>query len=135
MSNLGAGKIAHMFVDAINHQNPDRIAELMAEEHVFIDSLGLRVEGKAAMRQAWERYFLMVPDYTVMVQDNLVKGQTVVLLGIAQGTYSANGVLTPENRWSTPAAWRAVVRGALVAEWQVYADNEPIRQVMSRNLK
>jgi hypothetical protein len=28
-------------------------------------------------------------------------------------------------------AWRALVRGALVAEWRVYADLEPLRQVMA----
>jgi ketosteroid isomerase-like protein len=124
-----------MFVDAINHQDLDRLSTLMAEKHVFIDSLGMRVEGKAAMRQAWEGYFRMVPDYTVTIQGTFAKGQTVVLLGIAQGTYSANGVLAPENRWSTPAAWRALIRSSSVAEWQVFADNDPIRQIMSRNTK
>jgi len=33
---------------------------------------------------------------------------------------------------STPAALRALMRGTLVAEWQVYADNEPIRRCMQR---
>jgi len=32
--------------------------------------------------------------------------------------------LKAENRWETPAAWRAVVEGGLVAEWRVYTDNE-----------
>jgi ketosteroid isomerase-like protein len=124
-----------MFADAINHQNLDKVSELMAEEHVFIDSLGMRIEGRAAMRQSWAAYFRMVPDYTITIQDTLVKGPTVVMLGTAQGTYSANGVLTPKNRWSTPAAWRALICGSLVAEWQVYADNEPIRQIMTKNRK
>jgi hypothetical protein len=55
------------------------------------------------------------------------------MLGAAQGTYSSGGPLKPENRWQTPAAWRAVVRSPLIAEWSVYSDNEPIRQVMARN--
>jgi hypothetical protein len=29
--------------------------------------------------------------------------------------------------WKVPAAWRAVVRDGLIAEWQVYVDNEPLR--------
>jgi len=29
--------------------------------------------------------------------------------------------------WTVPTAWRAVVRNGQVAEWQVYADNEPLR--------
>jgi hypothetical protein len=39
-------------------------------------------------------------------------------------------VQTPERKWSCPAACRARIDGPLVAEWQVYADNEPLRQVM-----
>jgi hypothetical protein len=36
--------------------------------------------------------------------------------------------LKPENRWQTPAAIRALIEDGKVAEWRVYADNEPIRQ-------
>jgi len=52
------------------------------------------------------------------------------MLGKARGTYSSDGELKAENRWETPAAWRAVVEGGLVAEWRVYADNEPMRKLM-----
>jgi hypothetical protein len=38
--------------------------------------------------------------------------------------------LVKENRWETPAAWRAVVVDGLVAEWRVYTDNEPMRERM-----
>lgn len=133
MTRSGPATVAHRFVDAINHHSLEEICALMDEGHVFIDSLGERTEGKATMRQGWEGYFRMVPDYTITIHDTLVKGSTVVLLGTAQGTYSANGDLLPENRWRTPAAWRAVIRGSVVAEWQIYADNEPIRQVMTKN--
>ena len=33
-------------------------------------------------------------------------------------------------REGTPAALRALVRDGRIAEWQVYADNEPIREQM-----
>jgi hypothetical protein len=49
------------------------------------------------------------------------------MLGVAEGTYAPNGKLTQENRWKTPAVFRALVDSGLVAEWRVYADNEPIR--------
>jgi len=29
-----------------------------------------------------------------------------------------------------PAAWLAVVKDGLVAEWRVYADNQPLRKLM-----
>lgn len=85
------------------------------------------------MQEGWEGYFRMVPDYTITVDETFVQGSVVVMLGAAQGTYSSGGQLKQENKWRTPAAWRAVVRESLIAEWRVYADNEPIRQIMARN--
>jgi uncharacterized protein (TIGR02246 family) len=125
--------IAHAFVNAINRQNPDEIASLMTEDHVFIDSLGTKVTGREQMKKGWRGYFGMVPDYTITVEDTFADGPVVVMLGAAHGTYSSGGPLKPENRWRTPAAWRAVVRGSLIAEWRVYADNEPIRRIMAGN--
>jgi uncharacterized protein (TIGR02246 family) len=128
-------RVARALVDAINHQSVEEIADLMTEDHIFIDSLGTRVQGKERMKAGWESYFRMVPDYTIAIDETFVDGGVVVMLGTAQGTYSTDGVLRPENKWSTPAAWRALIRGSLVAEWRIYADNEPIRQIMSRKGK
>jgi hypothetical protein len=72
----------------------------------------------------------MVPDYSIIVEEIFCDGPVVVMLGKARGTYSTDGELKAENRWETPAAWRAVVEGGLVAEWRVYADNEPMRKLM-----
>jgi hypothetical protein len=72
----------------------------------------------------------MVPDYSIVVEETFWDGPVVVMLGKARGTYSTDGELKAENRWETPAAWRAVVEGGLVAEWRVYADNEPMRKLM-----
>jgi uncharacterized protein (TIGR02246 family) len=124
--------VAHAFVKAINHRSVEEIANLMTEDHVFVDSLGTRIAGKQRMKAGWEGYFRMVPDYTIAIEETLVDGAVVVMLGTAQGTYSTDGVVRPENKWSTPAAWRAIIRGSLVAEWRIYADNEPIRQIMAR---
>jgi uncharacterized protein (TIGR02246 family) len=123
--------IAHAFVNAINHQNPEEIAGLMTEDHVFIDSLGTRIAGRDEMQKGWQGYFKMVPDYTITVDETFADGPVVVMLGSAQGTYSSGGPLKPENRWQAPGAWRAVVRGSSIAEWRVYADNEPIRRIMA----
>jgi ketosteroid isomerase-like protein len=125
--------IAQAFVGAINARSAQQLMGLMTDDHVFVDSLGSKIVGKQNMAKAWEGYFRMVPDYGITSDENLVDASTVVMLGTAQGTYSPDGNLRSENRWSTPAAWRAEIRGSLVAEWRVYADNEPIRQVMLRN--
>ena len=50
------------------------------------------------------------------------------MLGIAGGTYLAAGPLNTENQWLTSAALRAMVEDGLIFEWQVYADNEPMRE-------
>jgi hypothetical protein len=86
------------------------------------------------MRDGWAAYFRMVPDYTVTVDETFSEGSIVVLLGWARGTYvKERGQVLPENTWQTPAAWRAQIRDEKVAEWRVYADNEPIRQFMAKS--
>jgi len=124
--------VARAFVDAINRQDVEGLAELMTPGHRFVDSMGGVTEGREKMRAAWVGYFRMVPDYSIVVEETYVAGPVVVMLGKAKGTYSTDGKLRAENRWETPAAWRAVVEGGLVAEWRVYADNEPMRELMRR---
>jgi len=104
----------------------------MTPDHRFIDSLGNLVEGRDNMRAGWAGYFRMVPDYTIAVEETYCDGQIVVMLGAAQGTYSADGALKPENRWQAPAAFRASIEEGKVAEWRIYCDNEPIRRKMAK---
>jgi uncharacterized protein (TIGR02246 family) len=127
-----AESVAHAFVRAINRQDADALAELMTVEHRFIDSLGNIVEGREKMRDGWARYFRMVPDYTVAIEEVCCDGPVVVMLGMAQGTYTADEKLKPENHWTTPTAFRAFIEDGKVAEWRVYCDNEPIRQRMAK---
>ena len=124
--------IAQAFVRAINRQDVVAIVEMMSPDHRFTDSLGNVFAGREKMRAAWAAYFRMVPDYSLAIEEFYSSGPVVVMLGLAQGTYSADGSLERKNRWQTPAAVRAIVEGGLVTEWQVYADNEPIRTKMRR---
>ncbi|MFY9855570.1 MAG: nuclear transport factor 2 family protein [Terracidiphilus sp.] len=125
-----AESVAHGFVRAINSQDVEAMAELMTAGHRFIDSLGTAVEGREAMRAAWTAYFRMVPDFTIAVEETLCDGPVVMILGVARGTYAPDGQLREENLWETPAAWRALIEDGKVAEWRIYADNEPLRQKM-----
>jgi ketosteroid isomerase-like protein len=125
--------VARAFVEAINHRSVEEIVALMTEDHVFIDGAGSRCVGREKMKAAWEAYFHLVPDYEVLVDETLADGNVVVLLGRAEGTYAVEGKLLEENRWQAPAAWRALIRETLVAEWRVYADNEPIRLLMAKH--
>jgi ketosteroid isomerase-like protein len=124
---------AHAFVMAINRHDVDELAALMTPEHCFIDSLGNAVAGREKMKAGWAAYFLMVPDYSIAVEETHTDGPVIVMLGVAEGTYAPDGKLKLDNRWKTPAVFRALVEGGLVAEWRVYADNEPIRERIKRN--
>ena len=119
--------VALRFVERINAHDVDGLAALMTDEHRFIDSGGTVHTGRERMREAWTEYLRMVPDYWIRIDESFGRGTVAILLGTAGGTYSRDGTLLPEDSWSTPAAWRVQVSGALVEEWRVYADNEPIR--------
>jgi ketosteroid isomerase-like protein len=124
--------VTNAFVRAINRQDPDDLAALMSPGHKFVDSLGNIVEGRENMRKGWMGYFRMVPDYTLAIEETYDNGPVVLLLGQAQGTYAREGKIDPENSWRTPIAVRAHVEDGLVAEWRVYADNEPLRRLMAK---
>jgi ketosteroid isomerase-like protein len=124
--------VAQAFVRAINRQSVEAIADLMTEDHRFIDSLGNRVEGREKMRAGWSGYFRIVPDYIIAIEETHCDGSVVVVFGMARGTYSPDGSINEENRWQAPAAFRAFIEGNKVAEWRVYCDNEPIRQKMAK---
>ena len=126
-----AEAVVEAFVRAINRQNVDEMAELMTNEHRFIDSLENVVEGREKMVAGWKSYFSMVPDYMIAIEESFCDGPIVVLLGTAQGTYAAGGKLLAENAWKTPVALRAFVEDGKVADWRVYADNEPMRLLMA----
>jgi ketosteroid isomerase-like protein len=125
-------KVAEQFVTAINAHDVERLASLMTADHRFIDSLGAAVEGRDAMREGWKFYFDMV-DYRLdihsvfMAEDGKAE---LMLAGVASGSYWSNGIKRPDSSWSTPVGLRAFVRDGQMAEWQVYADNEPIREQM-----
>ena len=125
-------EIARRFIGLINAHDVDGMMTHLAPDHRFVDSLGAEFRGRDSVREGWRQYFRMVPDYRVEVTRSFSDGPEVILLGVAFGTYTDDGNLEARNAWSTPAVWRALIREGLVAEWQVYADNEPIRRCMAR---
>ncbi len=112
------------FLDRINQHDVDKLAELMTEDHVFLDSLGNRNEGREKMRAGWRGYFGMCPDYWVSHEELFEKGDWVAAIGVAGGTIRG-------KQWKTPAAWLAVVENGRVKEWRVYADNKPVYDILA----
>ena len=126
-------EVAQQFVIAINAHDVECLATLMTSDHRFIDSLGAVVEGRDSMREGWKFYFAMVSDYHLNISRYFIAEDgkaEAMLVGVASGSYWSDGLKQPNSGWSTPAALRAVVRDGHIAEWQVYTDNEPIRQQM-----
>jgi ketosteroid isomerase-like protein len=114
-----------LFVTAINRHDVQGLTALMAPGHIFIDSLGRRVEGAVSMEAGWRGYFALCPDYWIRA-DNVMEVDGVVLAaGQAGGSID-------KIAWQTPAAWKATIRDGTVAEWQVFADNKPVYEILSR---
>lgn len=132
MSQKSGMDIVLAFMKSINAHDAAGLATLMSEDHEFIDSLGKVVKGREAMRKGWQSYFRFCPDYGIRHDDIFENGETVVAFGKAGGTISIEGRLPPENRWETPAAWKAVVQSGLVKQWRVYADNKPVYDILAR---
>jgi uncharacterized protein (TIGR02246 family) len=120
------------FMDRINRRDADKLAELMTEDHVFVDSRGNAVRGREQMRAGWRAYFAFCPDFCVSHETILSHRDVVAVYGSAGGTIAAGGELPPENKWRTPAAWMAIVEDGLVKEWRVYADNKPVYDIMAK---
>ena len=125
-----AEAVARRFVERVNAHDLAGIVALLTADHRFVDSLGTAFDGREMLEKGWSAYLRMVPDYHLEIERTFVSGSDVLLVGTAAGTYSRDGTLHPYDAWTTPGAWLARIRGRLVAEWRVYADNEPIRRKM-----
>jgi uncharacterized protein (TIGR02246 family) len=130
MAEKQPAELVLAFMERINQRDVNGLCALMTEDHVFVDALGARVQGRENMRKAWTGYFSMIPDYKVSHEEVLQQGNVVAVFGTARGTYAPEGRLKKENFWEIPAAWKAVVRNGQIAEWRVYADNQPVRKLM-----
>lgn len=129
---MSPGNVVLQFLERINCHDADQLAELMTEDHVFIDSLGAVVNGRENMRSGWRSYYNLCPDYRVFHERIFSHGSHVAVFGTAAGTIAAGGELLAENSWLVPAAWLAVVENELVKEWRVYADNKPVYDIIAR---
>ena len=127
-------EIATAFIACINAGDVAGLCDLMTEDHVFQDALGKRFVGRETMRQGWTQYFSLVRNYKVYAQDYFLHDMHLAILGTASGTYQPRGGQASGGFWEVPAAWSVVVCGSAVAEWRVYADNQPLRKLMGEQV-
>ncbi|MGA7414263.1 MAG: nuclear transport factor 2 family protein [Bryobacteraceae bacterium] len=122
---LVSAETVNRWLAAINAHDVAGLAALMAADHVFVDPLGNRVRGANSMEASWRAYFALFPDYWIRADHMMSEGDTVLLAGEAGGT-------TDGSSWRIPAAWRAVILDGSVLEWQVFADNQPVCEILAR---
>jgi ketosteroid isomerase-like protein len=120
-----SGDVFRQFAAAINAHDVGAIGGLLTADHVFVDSLGNRVEGAVSMEAGWRGYLTMCPDYWIRIDHEMAEGGLVLAAGAAGGTIDGQA-------WSTPAAWQVAIRGDRVAEWRVFADNKPVYEILAR---
>jgi len=133
MANPQPLEVAMDFIKRINAGNVNALCDLMTEGHIFQDALGKLFIGRETMRQGWTLYFKMVGDYQVHAEEFFQTVDRLAIFGSASGRYAGGGAAS-NNFWEVPAAWRAVVKDGLMAEWRVYADNQPLRKLMGENV-
>jgi SnoaL-like domain len=124
--------LARRYIAAINEHDVETISSLITDDHKFIDGLGTVVEGRERVVQSWIEYFRWFPDYHVVVTSAISRLMEVALVGTASATFAPDQELLASNSWEIPAAFWAVIRGDRVAEWHVFADNQPARRIMGR---
>jgi len=108
------------FMERINRRDAEKVAELMSDDHLFVDSLGQKVQGRDKMLAGWRGYFAFCSDYWISHEEILISGNTVAIFGAAGGTISAGGKLGGGGQRT-------------VKEWRVYADNKPVYDIMAKS--
>jgi ketosteroid isomerase-like protein len=96
----------------------DGLARLMTDDHVFIDSVGGRVEGMQRCLAAWRGFFDAFPDYRNVFTSMSASADMVVVTGRS---------VCSEPALDGPALWTARIRDGRVCEWRVYEDTPETR--------
>ncbi|MDD4968674.1 MAG: nuclear transport factor 2 family protein [Paludibacter sp.] len=121
------------FVDAINRADVDKMYELMTDDHLFVDSRDNKTSGREIMKQAWIGYFDLFPDYRIEITGMLQKKSLLCMYGYASGTYKNLKDNNNSNHWRIPAAWTAIIKNNRIKNWQVYADNGVVMDIVNKN--
>lgn len=125
--------IVREFAERINSHDVAGIISLCSAHHRFVDSLGTVISGRARLQAAWSEYLALFPNYHMKIESLVASGYVVLLSGWASATLVADRAGGGSTSWRIPAAWRAEVRRTLVDVWQVYADNKPVYELLTRN--
>ena len=111
--------IALRFNECINNQDLNGLADLMADDHAFIDREGTISQPKQAMVQAWRQFFEMYPKYRNTFNRVQSEENVVAIRGYAYWS---------EKQPYDPVIWTATIVNDLVQVWRIYDDTEVNRK-------
>jgi ketosteroid isomerase-like protein len=127
-------EIVLSFVKAINDHDVEKINDLMAEDHVFIDGSGNIHMGKEGMKIGWQSYYQMFPDYIIEISELIEHKSIFGLFGFASGTYKNIKDNSNSNFWKTTAAWKAIVENKKIKHWQVFCDYSRLMEIINKKI-
>ena len=119
-------RLVNEFVAAINARDVKRLAQLMTQDHTFVDATGAVHAGRDTVLAGWKTFFETFAKYKIEVETLLAQGGVVAAFGWAIGSAQADARTGRSKSWRIPAAWKAVVKKSAIAEWQVCCDVEPL---------
>lgn len=99
------------FNEKINQRDLEGLAELMTDDHAFVDSDGEITKGKDVMKKIWRKFFEKYPDYRNIFTSVTVKNNVVVMIG--------HSTCSNEPLLNGPNIWTAKIRGGRLSEWRV----------------
>jgi uncharacterized protein (TIGR02246 family) len=102
--------VALRFNEKINNRDTEGLAELMTDDHTFVDASGSVTTGRVAMKEGWREFFETYPDYRNVFTSVTVQENVAVMVG-----YSRCSVKSLEGR----NVWMATVRDGCISEWRV----------------
>ena len=113
--------VVRQFNDRINAGDVDGLAALMTEDHVFVDSAGAVIAGRALCLDAWRTFFDLFPDYRNAFRSMAGRGDRVAVLGASTCS---------DRRLDGPAIWTARIADGKVREWRVHKDDPANRAAL-----
>jgi len=115
MNSFNLMSIALRFNERINQQDLEGLAELMTDDHTFIDSEGNITKGKEAMKEGWSHFFKKYTDYRNEFTCVTIQRNIVVMVGYSTCSYKP---------LDGPNIWTAKISGGKISEWRVYWLNQ-----------
>lgn len=111
MDSSKSMSIALKFNEKINQQDLEGLAELMTDDHTFIDNSGEITKGKDVMKEGWREFFEKYPDYRNIFTCVTTQNNVAVMVGYSTCSYKP---------LDGPSIWTAKIRDGRISEWRVY---------------